>query len=105
MWVCTALFGFVMGPQFASMLAFGDQRLRLSGASTSLLVAASGLGGLVPPVITGWVLDRNGADVMPWAVLVVGAASTAVAVAVVLAGRGPAADQRPPLTSTNAPVV
>jgi FHS family Na+ dependent glucose MFS transporter 1 len=99
-WVCTAAFGFVMGPQFASMLAFGDQRLRLNGASTSLLVAASGLGGLVPPVITGWVLDRNGAEVMPWAVLVVGLLATGVSVAVVMAGR-----QRPPVTSTNAPVV
>ena len=99
-WVCTGVLGVVMGPQFASMLAFGDQRLQLNGASTSLLVAASGLGGLVPPVLTGWVLDRHGAEVMPWAVLAVGVLSTAVLVAVVSAGR-----QRPPLTSTNAPVV
>lgn len=99
-WGFTALFGFVMGPQFASMMAFGDQRLRLSGASTSLIVASSGLGGLIPPVITGWVLDRNGADVMPWAVLVVCGLTTVITVVVVVVGR-----QRPPVTSTNAPVV
>lgn len=97
-WGATAVIGFALGPQYATMLAFGDQRLRLSGSSTSLLIASSGVGGLLLPIATGWVLDTWGATYLPWAVCLAGALTTAVAVAVVEVG------QRPPLTSRNAPV-
>jgi fucose permease len=98
-WICTGLVGLTLGPQYATMLAFGDERLRLSGSSTSVIIACSGVGGLTLPIATGWILDRWGARQLPWAVGVACAATTAVTVATVLVGR-----QRPPLTSRNAPV-
>jgi len=82
-WAATFAFGFFLGPQYASMMAVGDERLRLSGSATSLIVAASGFGGLVLPVTTGWVLDGQGADSLPWALFVASMATTAVALAVV----------------------
>ena len=97
-WAATAVIGFALGPQYATMLAFGDQRLRLSGASTSLIIASSGVGGLILPIATGWVLDTWGATLLPWAVCVACGLTTAVAVAVIVVG------QRPPVTSRNAPV-
>lgn len=93
-WAATFAFGFFLGPQFASMMAVGDERLRLSGSSTSLFVAAAGLGGLVLPVATGWVLDGQGADALPWALLVACAATTAVTVAVVVGPRSAAQARR-----------
>ena len=98
-WITTGVVGFTLGPQYATMLAFGDERLRLSGSSTSVIIASSGVGGLTLPVVTGGILDRWGADLMPWAVGVACAMTTGVAFAIVAVGR-----QRPPLTSRNAPV-
>lgn len=79
-WAATAMFGFLVGPQFPTMLAYGDERLRLSGSSTSFIVASSGVGGLVLPVMVGVVLDRHGVTLMPWLV-----AGGAIALALVTA--------------------
>jgi fucose permease len=98
-WAATGVIGFTLGPQYATMLAFGDDRLRLSASSTSLIIASSGVGGLLLPIGTGWILDRGGASLLPWAVGVACVATTAVVIAVIVVGA-----QRPPLTSRNAPV-
>lgn len=98
-WVLTGVIGFSLGPQYATMLAFGDQRMRLSGSSTSLIIASSGVGGLTLPIGTGWILDRGGASLLPWAVGGACLLTTVVTIAVVVVG-----GHRPPVTSTNAPV-
>lgn len=98
-WLTTGLIGFTLGPQYATMLAFGDDRLRLSASSTSLIIASSGVGGLLLPIGTGWILDRGGVSLLPWAVGVACVVTTAVVIATVVVG-----GQRPPLTSRNAPV-
>lgn len=83
-WSSCGLLGAALGPQYPTMMAFADQRLRLSGAATSRMVAASGVGGLLLPLLTGWLLDRNGGQALPWMTLVCLLATTAVAVAVVV---------------------
>jgi fucose permease len=98
-WVATALFGAAVGPQFPSMIAHSDERLALSGSSTSLLIASAGLGGLVLPLGIGWLFDRRGAAAMPWTVMVASVATTIVVVTIVVT-----IGQRPPVTSMNAPV-
>ncbi len=98
-WVGTALFGATVGPQFPSMIAHSDERLGLSGSSTSLLIASAGVGGLVLPLGIGWLFDRRGAAAMPWTVTAASVATTIV-VLVIVATVG----QRPPVTSTKAPV-
>ncbi|MCU1358834.1 MAG: rane protein of unknown function, partial [Ilumatobacteraceae bacterium] len=98
-WVTTGVIGFTLGPQYATMLAFGDERMRLSGSSTSRIIASSGVGGLTLPIATGWILDRGGASLLPWAVGVACLSTTAVTIATVVVG-----GHRPPVTSTNAPV-
>lgn len=98
-WVATALTGLFLGPQFATMMAYSDERLHLTGAATARLVAAAGLGGLVLPVATGWLLQRRGAGALPFTVAAACLASLVAAGAVIAAAR-----QRPPVTSMNAPV-
>jgi fucose permease len=98
-WATTAVVGCSLGPQYATMMAFGDERLRLSGRSASRIIASSGVGGLTLPVATGWILDRWGAALLPWTVGVGCVVTTVVTLATVAAGR-----QRPPLTSRHAPV-
>ncbi len=83
-WVACGVLGAALGPQYPTMMAYADQRLRLSGSATSRLVAASGVGGLLLPLLTGWLLDRNGGQALPWATLVCLVATTAVALAVVV---------------------
>jgi fucose permease len=98
-WPMTAITGLCLGPQFATMMAYGDEKLRLSGTSTARIVASSGAGGLVLPVASGWLLDSYGANALPWTVMTASALSLVIAIAVIRVG-----DHRPPVTSMNAPV-
>jgi FHS family Na+ dependent glucose MFS transporter 1 len=86
-WFATFAFGALLGPQYATLVAYGDQRLHLSGRDTALIVAASGAGGLVVPFTIGWLLDGVGAAALPWAATVVNALALCVAVAVIVAAR------------------
>lgn len=83
-WLACGVLGAALGPQYPTMMAFADQRLRLSGAATSRIVAASGVGGLTLPLVTGWLLDRNGGQALPWTTLVCLVITTAVAATVVI---------------------
>jgi FHS family Na+ dependent glucose MFS transporter 1 len=68
-WVGTVLFGFGTAPQFATMIAFAERHLPLTGEATSWFLGAAGLGSFAMPWLIGQLLDRNGATAMPWAVL------------------------------------
>ncbi|MEO7442900.1 MAG: MFS transporter, partial [Acidimicrobiales bacterium] len=68
-WPATVVFGLGIGPQYATMLAFADRRIALSGRATSWIVAGSALGGIVVPYAFGLVLDRAGATALPFAAL------------------------------------
>lgn len=103
-WGATAVFGATVGPQFPTMIAYGDQRLQLTGSATSLIIAASGLGGLLLPVGIGWLLDRYGAAAMPRTIAVAMVLATGLVVVIDASARALTARQRPPVTSTNAPV-
>ncbi len=87
-WVGTALVGFALGPQFATMFAVADGMIGLDGRTTSRIVAAAGLGSLAVPAATGWLLGRFGTDLLPTIVLIGAAGSTAAALAVRAVGRG-----------------
>lgn len=100
LWIVTLLFGLTVAPQYASMLAYAESHLALSGRNTSAIVAASGIGGLLMPFIVGQLFDRVGPQSLPPTVLVL-AILTAAAAA--YAGRLLSA-QRPPVTSMNVPV-
>lgn len=100
LWVVTLLFGLSVAPQYASMLAFAEAHLALSGRNTSAIVAASGIGGLLMPFIVGQLFERVGPQSLPPTVLVLAVLTAAVAG---YGGRLLSA-QRPPVTSMNAPV-
>lgn len=100
LWVVTFLFAASVAPQYASMMAFAEHHLVLSGRSTSLFVAASGTGILVLPWLLGQMFDRWGAGALPPTIAL---CTLATAVVGLVAGRA-LAGQRPPATSTNAPV-
>ncbi len=100
LWIVTLLFGLTVAPQYASMLAYAESHLALSGRNTSAIVAASGIGGLLMPFIVGQLFDRVGPQSLPPTVLVLAILAAAVAA---YAGRLLSA-QRPPVTSMNVPV-
>lgn len=100
LWVVTFVFAVSIAPQYASMMAFAESHLALSGANTAVLVAASGVGGLLMPWLLGQLFDAIGPDALP-PVMVVSAVTTALIAA--MAGRA-LSSQRPPVTSMNVPV-
>lgn len=67
-WITTVLIGFSVAPQFASMIAYAEEHIALSGRSTSWFVSGAGLGGLALPFLIGQLLDRSGTAAMPVAV-------------------------------------
>ena len=103
LWFVMFVIGLVIAPQFASMIAFAEEHLTLGGKATAAFIASAGLGGLVVPWLLGVLFDARGAEVLPSVVLVSALVAAAVAG---LAGWLVLRDvaQRPPATSTNAPV-
>lgn len=70
LWIVMFGIGLVIAPQFASMIAFAEEHLTLSGAATAAFIAAAGLGGLIIPWLLGVLFDAKGGDVLPPVVLV-----------------------------------
>ncbi|MDP2291493.1 MAG: MFS transporter [Actinomycetota bacterium] len=101
LWVVTAFFAVAVAPQYASMMAFAESHLALSGRNTSAIVAASGLGGLLMPWTVGQLFDSIGPQALP---LIVFALSLITAAVGAYAGRLLVHAHRPPVTSMNAPV-
>ncbi len=66
-WITTSLIGIAMAPQFATMIAYAEERITLSGRATSWFVSAAGLGSLILPFVIGQLLDRS-SGLMPVAV-------------------------------------
>jgi MFS transporter, FHS family, Na+ dependent glucose transporter 1 len=103
LWIITFLFGVSIAPQFASMIAYAESHLALSGAATSVFIGAAGLGGLVMPWTLGQLFDAHGPEVLPPVVLFACLATIAAGLwvrhLVQVTGT-----QRPPVTSMNAPV-
>lgn len=103
LWVVTFLFAVSIAPQYASMMAFAESHLALSGKNTSVFIAASGVGGLLMPWTLGQLFDAIGPEALPPVMVVTAVATAAIALA---AGRALLrADQRPPVTSMNEPVM
>ncbi|MCU1396724.1 MAG: rane protein of unknown function [Ilumatobacteraceae bacterium] len=75
-WVTTPLIGIAVAPQFATMIAYAEERITLSGRATSWFVSSSGIGGLALPFLIGQLLDGS-SSAMPLAVLVASGAATA----------------------------
>jgi len=101
LWVVTFLFAVSIAPQYASMMAFAEAHLALSGKNTSVLVAASGVGGLLMPWSLGQLFDGVGPESLP--PVMVGCA-VLTALTALVAGRSVLGAQRPPATSMNVPV-
>jgi FHS family Na+ dependent glucose MFS transporter 1 len=103
LWVVTFLFAVSIAPQYASMMAFAESHLALSGRNTSVFIAASGVGGLLMPWSLGQLFDAIGPQALPPVMVITAIFTAAVAFA---AGRALLrADQRPPVTSMNEPVM
>ena len=75
-WLTTPLIGIAVAPQFATMIAYAEERIVLSGRATSWFVSASGIGGLALPFLIGQLLDGSSSS-MPVTVGVAAAAATA----------------------------
>jgi FHS family Na+ dependent glucose MFS transporter 1 len=101
LWVVTFAFALAIAPQYASMMAFAESHLALSGKNTSALVAASGVGGLLMPWLLGQLFDAVGPEALPPVMVVT---SVLTAVVALIGGRAVLSVQRPPVTSMNVPV-
>ena len=76
-WVGTVLFGLGTAPQFATMIAFAERHLPLTGEATSWFLGAAALGSLFMPWLIGQLLEARGARAMPVAVFVAATATVA----------------------------
>ena len=74
-WVATVVFALGLAPQFASMIAFANEHLPLTGSATSFFLAASAIGALIVPWLIGQLFSSVGSGALP-AVVLVGAAAT-----------------------------
>lgn len=68
-WGCTALIGVTIAPQFATMIAYAEAHIALSGRATAYFVGAAGFGGLLLPWLIGQLLEGS-TGAMPIAVFV-----------------------------------
>jgi fucose permease len=75
-WITTVLIGFALAPQFATMIAYAEEHIALSGRSTSWFVSGAGMGGLTLPFLIGQMLDRSGNAAMPIVVFFAAVAAT-----------------------------
>lgn len=65
--VLTILSGLAMSGMFSIALVFANRAVRgAAERTTSLLMAAGGIGGALLPKLTGWFLDRFGPDETRW---------------------------------------
>lgn len=69
LWCATFGFGLTIAPQFASMISFAEERLALTGRSTSAFIASSGVGGIILPWLIGVLFDAYGARSLPQVIL------------------------------------
>lgn len=74
-WITTALIGLAVAPQFATMIAYAEDHIQLSGRATSWFVSAAGFGGIAMPFLIGKMLDRS-SNAMPITVFVGAVAAT-----------------------------
>jgi len=64
-WTCLA--GLVMSGIFAVALVYANSRIEgMTERTTSLMVAAGGIGGAIFPRIAGWLMDSYGATTTMW---------------------------------------
>lgn len=82
LWVVTALFALSVAPQYASMMAFAEQHLALSGRNASAVVGASALGALTLPWLMGLLFDRIGPQALPPVTVVLAVLAALAALAV-----------------------
>ena len=66
-WASTALFGLSAAPQFPTMMAYLERRIRVTGQATSWFIGASGFGGLIFPWLVGQWFAATGPTALPWA--------------------------------------
>ncbi|MEI8239778.1 MAG: MFS transporter [Actinomycetota bacterium] len=95
LWVVTFVFALSVAPQYASMMAFAESHLALSGGNIAAIIGASGLGGLLLPWAIGQLFDAVGPKALPYTTLAVSAATAVIAGA---AGAMLVNAHRPPLT-------
>jgi fucose permease len=76
-WIATVVFALGLSPQFASMLAFANEHLPLTGSATAGFFAAAAVGGLSLPWVIGQLLAGVGTGAFPVAMLFGGVATLA----------------------------
>jgi fucose permease len=101
LWVVTFLFAVSIAPQYASMMAFAESHLAMSGRNTSVLIGASGIGGLFLPWLLGQLFDHVGPQSLPPVMVVT---SVVTALLALVAGRVILGAHRPPAASMKLPV-
>ena len=82
LWMATGAFGLCLAPIFPMTLVYSNERLPASGRRTSLFIAASGIGSMTLPWITGRAFAAYGPTSLLWldaATVALGGAAVAFA--------------------------
>ncbi|HEX4491755.1 MAG TPA: MFS transporter [Acidimicrobiia bacterium] len=69
-WIATIFFALGLAPQFASMLAFANEHLPLTGSATSWFMVASSIGGLLLPWVIGQLLSASGSGALALVIVI-----------------------------------
>ncbi|WP_127534275.1 MFS transporter [Paenibacillus kobensis] len=98
-WTCLA--GLVMSGMFAVALVYANSRIQgMTERTTSLMVAAGGIGGAIFPRIAGWLMDSYGTTTTMWMIAGLAAAMLVTFLLMVMSGRRTSAGEEPdPVTA------
>ena len=66
LWIATGAFGLCLAPIFPMTLVYSNERLPASGRSTSVYIAASGIGSMTLPWLTGRAFATFGPTSLLW---------------------------------------
>ena len=89
------------------MMAFADSHLAMNGRNTSMLIGASGVGGLFLPFLLGQLFDHIGPHSLPPVIVVMAVLTSLLALVagrVIVTAQRSDDVQRPPAASTKLPV-
>jgi fucose permease len=69
-WLCTGVYGFFVGPLYASVLNLAGETARISGQVAGIFLVGTSLGMLFLPWLIGQLFERLGPSVLPITILV-----------------------------------
>jgi FHS family Na+ dependent glucose MFS transporter 1 len=86
LWLGSALFGFSMASIFPTVLSLAESFTPISGKVASVFIIGASTGELSLPALVGNLIESNGPETFPWAIVVFSVVSLGMLPAVLVVG-------------------